>query len=317
MKPLVVITHRIPTPGLEALFERCEVAYPDQICFSPAELMRLAPRARAILAGGPISAELIAAAPQLAIISNYGAGYDRVDVAAATRAGVPVTNIPDATSLATAELTLSLMLCLNRRVAELDRRMRAEGPDTLFGMGRNMGHSLMGRTLGIVGMGHIGRRVAELASLLGMRVIYHNRRPVDGCPYGYRSLEALLEQSDILSLHCPLTDQTRGLIGAAALARMRPAAQIVNTSRGAVIDTQALARALREGRLAGAALDVFSAEPEVPDCLKTLPNVLLTPHIGTNTHEARALMARHAADRILAALDGRRPDNVVNPEIYL
>lgn len=313
LKKTVLITHAIPKPGLEKLNETCRVYYPEHApVFSREETLRLIPECDAVLAGGALTREMIEAAGKLKIISNYGAGYDQVDVDAADEAGVIVTNIPDSTTESTAELAFALMLTARRRIAELDRMLRNGPSRNAFGMGRHMGHNLAGATLGIVGMGRIGGRLAEMARAFGMKVIYHNRRPVPGMEADRRELHELLAEADIVSLNCPLNDSTRGLIGRGELACMKPGAILINTARGAVVDTEALIDALRSGAIAGAGLDVHPNEPEVPDEFLTMENVVLTPHIGTNTHEARRGMAAAAADRILDVLEGRTPPNIVN-----
>lgn len=312
----VLVTHNIPGDGLSELKRRCKVVTPPEgrLAFSREEILQNIADADGVLACAAIDAEMIAAAPKLKIISNYGAGYDRIDTGAAAARGIPVTNIPDDTMQATAELALALLLSLERRVTELDRALRA-GEKGLFVMGQRMGHTLSGKTLGIVGMGHIGGALARMARALGMEVIYHNRRRLppeseQGCRYA--ELDELMERADAISINCPLTPSTRGLIGRRELELMKPDAVIVNTARGGVIDTPALIDALKSGRIAGAALDVFPREPEVPEELLKLDNVVVTPHIGTNAVETRAQMARACADRILDALDGRTPANVVN-----
>ena len=199
----------------------------------------------------------------------------------------------------------------------VNRLMREQAPEALFGMSRaNMGHSLMGRRLGVIGMGHIGRKMADLCAALGMEVAYYARHRRPDAPYSWLPLDELLAGCDVLTLHCPLTEETRGLIGARELALMKPEAVLINTARGAVVDHDALIAALKAGRLAGAGLDVFPQEPHVPQELLELPNVVLMPHYGTNTVEARIAMVEACCERILAALEGKRPPNVVNPEIY-
>ena len=309
----VVITHAIPKPGLERLFEECTVYYPEHVpVYSDEELMKILPECDAVLAGGALTGEMIRSAKRLRIISNYGAGYDRVDVDAADEAGVIVTNIPASTAYSTAELAFVLMLTACRRIAELDRMLRTQPSQNAFGMGRHMGHNLFGATLGIVGMGRIGRTLADMAKAFGMKVIYHNRRKVEGMEESWRELPDLLAEADIVSLNCPLTDETRGLIGKEQFAQMKPGAVLVNTARGGVVDTEALIDALKNGKLGGAGIDVYPNEPEVPDELKSFENVVLTPHIGTNTHEARRGMAAAAAERIFAVRDGKTPENIVN-----
>lgn len=308
----VLITHAIPTDGLQRLYERCRVYYPDGYVFSDEDIMRLIPECDAVLAGGALTREMIAAAKRLKIISNYGAGYDRVDVEAADEAGVIVTNIPDSTTESTAELAFSLMLDVRRRISELDRMTRTMNGTDVFGMGKHMGHNLCGSTLGIIGMGRIGSRMAQMAGAFGMKVIYHNRRKVEGAEEMWRSMDELLAEADIVSLHCPLTGETRGMIDVSALAKMKRGAVLINTARGGVVDTDALIDALRRGHLSGAGLDVYPDEPNVPDVLKQMSNVVLTPHIGTNTYEARRGMAQAAVERILMVMDGKTPPNIVN-----
>ncbi len=309
----VLITHAIPRPGLEGLFDTCRVFYPeDAICFTEEEIMRILPECDAVLAGGAMTREMIAAAPKLRIISNYGAGYDRVDVDAADEMGVIVTNIPDSTTDSTAELAFALMLDARRRIAELDRMLRSEPSERAFGMGRHMGHNLRGSALGIIGMGRIGGRLREMALAFGMKVIYHNRRPIAGLEAEYRALPDLLGEADVISLNCPMTAETQGLIGRAEFMQMKKGAVLINTSRGGVVDTEALIEALESGRLGGAGIDVYPQEPQVPEALKKMENVVLTPHIGTNTYEARKGMAEAAVERILCVRDGVEPPNMVN-----
>lgn len=307
----VLVTHAIPQEGLYKLKESCEVMYPAEGSFSEGEIRERLPLVDAVLAGAAMTAEMIERAPRLKIISNYGAGYDRVDVEAADRCGVIVTNIPDSTADATAELALSLILAVSRRICELDRRLRAYPPEESFGMGTLMGHSLFGNTLGIVGMGRIGARLAEMARVMGMKTAYHNRRRVEGNESEYLPLDQLMASCDVISINCPLTPETRGLISAREIALMKPEAILVNTSRGAVINNEALIGALASGAIRGAGIDVFPDEPHVPEGYLALENVVLTPHVGTNTHEARRLMGEHAALRITEVAAGRIPPNIV------
>ena len=313
----VVMSHRIVEEGLQPLEGRCRVVLPPEGGFDEAALIGELADADALLAAGAVTERMLAAAPRQKIIANHGAGYDRVDVAAASRRGIPVTNIPDATALPTAEMALALLLCLERDMLRVNRLMREQAPEALFGRSRaKMGHSLMGRRLGVIGMGHIGRKMADLCAALGMEVAYYARHRRPDAPYSWLPLDELLAGCDVLTLHCPLTEETRGLIGARELALMKPEAVLINTARGAVVDHDALIAALKAGRLAGAGLDVFPQEPHVPQELLELPNVVLMPHYGTNTVEARIAMVEACCERILAALEGKRPPNVVNPEIY-
>jgi len=312
----VVISHKVMEEGLHALEGNCRIIMPPEGGFTNEQLADELLDADAVLAAGDITQSMLAGAKKLKIISNHGAGYDRIDVAAATRYGIPVTNIPTATAIPTAEMALALLLCLERNMLDINRRLRSEPPENSFGMSREkMGHSLLGRRIGLIGMGHIGQKMAALCDILGMEVVYYarNRRDV---PYTYLPLDELLSTCDVLSLHCPLTDETRSLIGERELQLMKPTSVLINTARGAVVDHDALIDALKNGRLRGAGLDVFPDEPHIPEGLLTLPHVVLMPHSGTNTFEARVGMVEACCERILDALDGKRPKNVVNPEIY-
>lgn len=308
----ILITHGIPTAGLEAL-EGHDIIIPAPLgAYSMDELRALIPDADAVIAGGKLPGDVIRAGKNLRIIANYGAGYDSVDIAAAAECGVPVTNIPDTVTNATAELAIGLMLAVSRRIGEMNLRLRKENSANLFGMGRFMGNTLQGRTLGIIGCGRIGARVAEVAKALGMRVIAHSRRAVPAEVAENCDLPTLLATADVISLHCPSTPETRHLLDAAAFTAMKPGAMVVNTARGAVIDHAALVDALQSGKLAGAGLDVYPDEPRIPAALLAMDNVVCTPHVGANTAQTRADMAAACAAQILDALAGKRPENIVN-----
>ena len=308
----ILITHGIPAEGFAAL-EGHEILIPAPLtAFSMEELAALIPVADAVVAGGKLPGDVIRLGKRLKIIANYGAGYDGVDIRAAAECGVPVTNIPDSVTAATAELAIGLMLAVSRRIGEMNLRLRREPSTALFGMGRYMGMTLQGKTLGVIGLGRIGRSVARMARALGMRVIAHGGRPLDGVGAEMLPLPELLAEADVVSLHCPLKDDTRGLIGADAFAQMKPGAILINTARGAVVDHAALVDALQSGCLAGAGLDVFPEEPAIPAALLAMDNVVCTPHVGSNTAETRARMAGDCAAQILDALAGKRPVNIVN-----
>jgi glyoxylate reductase len=254
--------------------------------------------------GDAVDAALLdRAGPSLRVVANFGVGYDNVDLAAATERGVVVANTPDVLTEATAELTLALLLALLRRVAEGDRLVRRRDPwrlDPTFMLGRG----LRGLRLGIVGMGRIGREVARLAEAHGMEVV----------PVGRGELERLADV-DAVTLHVPLRPETRHLVDAAALARLRPEAVLVNTSRGPVVDEAALVAALEEGRLAGVALDVFEREPNVHPGLLAREDVVLTPHLGSATQEAREAMGMLCVEALRdVLLEGRLPRHALNPE---
>jgi D-3-phosphoglycerate dehydrogenase len=256
-----------------------------------------------------ITASMIDTAPRLKIIAKHGVGVDDIDLAAAAAKGIPVAAAIGANAQSVAELGLALMLSVARATAWLDRRVR-EGH---WDKATHVGSELSGKSLGVVGVGAIGRILISLVEPFRMTIrAYDPYLAGDlGLPGVQRvnSLDALLEASDIVSLHCPLTEETRHLIGAAQLARMRPAAILVNAARGELVDTDALVAALREGRIAGAGLDTFAPEPPPADSpLWSLPNLVATPHIGANTHEARVRMGTQVMQQVLDCLDGRPLD---------
>ena len=263
---------------------------------------------------------LAAAAPRLRVVANYAVGFDNVDLEAATRHGVLVTNTPGVLTDATADLTWALILGVARRLVEGDALLRAgryHGWDPLMLLGAD----LAGKTLGVVGLGKIGRAVARRAAGFDMTVLFHDpalpaHTPVDLGLLSAQpvSLEELLGRADMVTLHAPLTQQTHHLLDARRLALMQPTAYLINTARGPLVDEAALVACLRAGGIAGAALDVYEAEPAVAPGLAELPNVLLLPHLGSATRGARGGMARTAATNAHAVLSGRRPPNLVNPD---
>lgn len=258
----------------------------------------------------PVSNPLLDRAENLELICNLGAGFNNVDVDYARSKGVKVCTTPDAVTQSTAELAITLMACLMRRVAEHDRALR-ERKEACWHYSQLTARSLQGKLLGIVGMGKIGRRVAEMAKVFRMEVIYANRN-TEVLGYERVSLEELLHRADVVSLHVPLCGQNRHLIGRRELAWMKPEAVLVNTSRGPVVDEEALVEALQSGKLSGAALDVFEKEPHVNPALYAMPNVVITPHIGGNTHETLYGMMRDAAAHVRAYVSGETVP-VVNP----
>ena len=247
---------------------------------------------------------LDAAGPQLRIVADYAVGIDNVDLEACRRRGIVVSNTPDVLTETTAELTIAIVLALLRRVAEGDRLIR-RGEDWIWAPNLMLGRGLPGLVLGLVGHGRIGQAVERLARAHGMEVVHHTR--TTGVP-----LEELLASADVVSLHLPLTEESRHLIDAAALARMKPTAVLVNVSRGPIVDEAALVAALTEERIAGAALDVFEREPEVHPGLLGLENVVLVPHLGSATLETRDAMGMLCVDALRAVLiEGRVPPNAV------
>ncbi|MCD6015410.1 MAG: Glyoxylate reductase [Geminicoccaceae bacterium] len=306
------ITRELPGPALDRLRVAHEVeVWPERVPPPRAELERGAAAAEGLLSllTDSVDAELIAAAPRLLAISNYAVGTDNVDVDAATARGIPVGNTPDVLTDSTADLAVALMLAGARRLAEGERSVRA-GEWRTWEPARMLGRDLNRATVGIVGAGRIGRTVARRLEGFECRVMLAGR--------GDRAaLEVLLSESDFVTIHCPLTPETRGLIGAAELGAMKRTAWLVNTARGPIVDHVALERALREGRIAGAAVDVTDPEPLPADHpLLTAANLLVVPHIGSATHRTREAMAEIAVDNLLAALAGERMPHCVNPEVY-
>ena len=273
------------------------------------QLESILPQVEAIIATGPVNSALIAKALSLKCIVANGAGYDDIDIAAATACGVPVYNIPGPTTHPTAELALTLMLTLSRRVSELDRKLRkppAVHPE-LFATGANPGHTLEGKQLGIIGFGRIGKDLSRMAKALRMEVVYTNHRKLETITeYGihYSSFENLLKTSDVISVNCPLTMDTRKMIDRDAFLKMKKNVILINTSRGAVIDQEQMIKFLEAGRIAGAALDVFPNEPIIHPKLLKMDNVVLTPHIGTNTPETRTQMANEIIRVVRAVCNG-------------
>ncbi len=318
MKKTILIQYAIPQEGLKELSQSYHIIYPDKDFFTEEELIEQIPNCEALLSifSQPVSAKLINAGKKLEIISNYGVGYNNIDVEAATKQGVIVCNTPDSVCEPTAELCLSLILSLSRRVAEFNHRLRTEA-DFKWGVMRNLGQTLRGRTLGIIGLGKIGKSVAIKAQAFGMKVIYNNRNQFPTkeeieLNIEYKSFENLLQSSDIISLNCPLTESTHYLIGEKEFAMMKPSACIINTARGQVINEQALVDALEKGRIAGAGLDVFENEPHINKQLLTLNNVVLVPHIGSACIESRIEMATEASQNICHYWEKGKSKNQVN-----
>jgi glyoxylate reductase len=257
---------------------------------------------------------LDAAGDQLRIVANHAVGYDNVDVEACSRRGVVVSNTPDVLTAATAELAVALMLDVTRRVTEGDRLLRARTP-WIWAPTFMLGGTLRGRLLGIVGLGRIGREVARLADALGMQVAYTRPSGPDAdVSWEYLGFDELVAHADVISIHCPLTPETRHLFGADTLRAMKRSAYVVNTARGPVVDEAALADALRSGEIAGAGLDVFEREPEVHERLLGCENVVLAPHLGSATDETREAMGMLCVSALHAVLlEDRVPENALNP----
>ena len=323
MKPLILLTHPLPSDWISILDGKVElIVSPDEKPGWAANLLEVLPRADGILSllTTRIDATLLEKTPHLRVVSNMAVGVDNIDINACTKRGIPVGNTPGAMTDATADLTMSLLLAAARKLPESARDAR-EGRWQTWSPTGWLGADLRGATLGIIGLGKIGRAVAERARGFGLRLVYWEPTdsPENEAQTGarYVSFDELLSTSDFVTLHCPLNESTRGLIGESALRKMKPTAILINAARGPVVDTPALTRALSEGWIASAALDVTDPEPLPPThALYSLPNCFILPHIGSATHGTRKRMAEMACENLLAGLEGRRLPNCVNPEVY-
>lgn len=303
MKPRVLLTRKLPSSVVARLEASCEVERYDGEGNMPHDVLasRIVDKHGLIsLITDSVDRALVAAATELRVIANVGVGYNNIDVAAARERGIVVTNTPDILTDATADFTMALILAVTRRLGEGERLIRRRqwkgwALDQLLGM------QLGGKQLGVIGFGRIGRAVAARAAAFGM-TIAHTSRKGDGMP-----LDRLLSTSDVVSLHVPLTPETRHLIGQPELARMKRTAYLVNTTRGPVVDESALTWALKNRLIAGAALDVYEREPEIEPELLALENVVLAPHLGSATSETRTAMADLAARNAIAVLSGNPP----------
>jgi lactate dehydrogenase-like 2-hydroxyacid dehydrogenase len=322
--PRIVVTRRIPEPALDLLRAADADLWvsPEDRPLETAELHEAVAGADSVVSllhDEVDAAFLDAAGPQLRSVSNVAVGYDNIDVPEATRRGVLITNTPGVLTEATADIAMGLVLMATRRLGEGERLIRSRTPWSwhMFFM---LGTGLQEKTMGIVGLGGIGQAVARRARAFGMRIAYASRSPAD--PDVEAELEAermplerLLAEADVVSLHLPLSDETRHLIDAAALRQMKPTAYLINTARGPVVDEAALVDALRDGEIAGAGLDVFEREPEVHPGLLELENAVLVPHLGSATQETRTAMGELAARNALAVSGGKEPLTPVNPEV--
>ncbi len=322
-KPRVFVTRRIPEKGLEVIRDFCDAdLWLNELPPTREELLQHVRGVDGLLClltdkiGGEVMDE---AGPQLKVISNHAVGFDNIDVNAATARRIPVGNTPDVLTDATADFAFALMMAVARRIPEgvryvHDGKWKTWGPMTLLGV------DIKGATLGLVGFGRIGKAVARRALGFDMHVIYYDpsekgRDPdIKAAPVDF---ETLLEESDFISLHTPLTPDTRGLIDSQALAKMKPSAVLVNTARGPIVDPDALYEALKEKRIFGAGLDVTDPEPILLDSpLLTLDNVIVVPHIASASKTSRDQMAWMAAKNLVAGLRGERLPNCVNPQVY-
>lgn len=327
MKPKVFVTRQIPREGLNLISEYYEVEVWDYYTPPPREaLLKKIKEIDALvsLLTDRVDRELLDHAARLRMIAQYAVGYDNIDVESATRRGIYVTNTPGVLTDATADLAWALLLATARRIVEADRFVR-EGDYWRTGTGWHpmmmLGYHVTGKTLGIIGMGRIGQAVAKRAKGFEMRILYYQRHRLPEelereLNAKYVDLDTLLRESDFVTIHVPLTKETYHMIGERQLRLMKPTAILVNTARGAVVDTEILVRALKEGWIAAAGLDVFEEEPLSPDHpLTQLNNVVLAPHIGSATHETRRKMAEIVAQNLIAFYKGEVPPNLVNKEV--
>jgi glyoxylate reductase len=323
MKPKIFVTRRLPERAMTFLDENFSVtSNPFDRVLTRQELLDgvIGQDGLLPLLTDRIDSEVMdKAGPQLKIIANYAVGFNNIDIPAATARKIPVTNTPGVLTDTTADLTMALLLAVARRIVESDVYTRAgkyEGWAPLLYVGTDVHH----KTLGLMGFGRIGMAVAKRALGFDMNILYHDEGPVDpemAKQFGARGVdrETLLRESDFISLHVPLTPGTHHLMGPKEFSLMKSSAFIINTSRGEVIDEQALAEALEKKEIAGAALDVYEKEPEIAPGLKAMPNVILLPHIGSASLETRTKMGMMAAENLVAYFKGQKPPNCLNPEV--
>ena len=322
MRDRVMVTRRFDSDALDPLRDACEVRYCDEDAVLPrGDLLDAVAEVKGLVCTvtDRIDGELLDRAPKLKVVSTVSVGYDHLDIKAATARGVLLTNTPDVLTETTADLTFGLILAAARRIVEGDRLLR-EGRSTQWNFMGFLGQDVHGKVLGILGLGRIGRAVARRARGFQMRVLYHNPRRLpdereDELGVTWVDRDTLMRESDFLSLHVPLNPGTRHCISTADLSKMKPTAILINASRGPVVDEEALLNALESGRIAGAGLDVYEREPQVTPGLLRLPQAVLTPHVGSATVETRRKMTERAVYNCLEALRGRRPPDLLNPEV--
>ncbi|MBI5109596.1 MAG: D-glycerate dehydrogenase [Rhodocyclales bacterium] len=323
MKPRILVAREVFPEVIDRLQEHFEVDdnQADLVLGGEGLKARLADKAGALTAAtDPVTAEVIAAAPGLKAICNFAVGYNNIDLAACTRAGVVATNTPGVLDDTTADLAWALLMATARRLPAAERWLRNgewKGWQFIQWLGSDIHHA----TLGILGMGRIGQAVARRGAGFEMKVIYHNRTrlPADkeaACRARWVDKDTLLREADFLVLVLPYSPATHHIIGAAELALMKPTAHLINIARGGIVDDEALISALRQRRLSGAGLDVFEGEPKFNPGFLELDNVALAPHIGSSSRATRMAMAMTAADNLIAALSGQRPPNLLNPDAW-
>lgn len=318
----ILVTRKIPGKALEKLGDHEVVTWEFDRVMAPQEILEYGASAQAVLTllTDRWTSEMMDSFPNLKIIANYAVGFDNIDVLAATERGIIVTNTQaEEISESVAEFTWTLLLALSRRMVE-GHEFAVKGAYKGWEPDIFLGRDIYGKTLGIVGLGRIGSMVARRAAGFKMKVLYNSNSKSEETEkelgIEYRELDSLLAESDYVTLHVPLNDETNHLINEDSLAKMKSGSYLINTARGGVVDEHALADALRSGQLSGAALDVHEAEPQMNPELMQMENVILTPHIASATVEVREKMTEQAADAILKVLAGEKPENLVNPEVW-
>jgi glyoxylate reductase len=307
-RPRVLVTRRIPSSALTRLEDACDVELFSRGDLPHEELIARVAGKHALLSvvTDSIDRAVLEAGRDLKIVSTIAVGYNNIDIAAARERGIVVTNTPDVLTESTADLTWSLILGVMRRIVEGDRLVR-RGQWKGFALDFMLGSDLRGKQLGVVGFGRIGQAVAARAPAFGMRVAYTGRGPKPGVAGEFMPLDRLLSTSDIVSLHCPLTPETRHLINQTTLARMKRSAYLISAARGPIVEEAALVWALENRLIAGAALDVYEQEPEIHKGLLAFENVVLSPHLGSSAIETRTTMIQLAVQNIIAVLSGHPP----------
>ncbi len=310
----ILMTYDMFRDGFTELEQRYEVTFPKGRDYTYEEVFNMIPEYEILcpMFNFPVDARLIDNAAKLKLIANYAVGYNNIDVAYALEKGITIANTPDPVIAPTANLALGLMIDAARRITECDRKLRAEGENMKVSILENMGTQISGKILGIFGMGRIGKALAKRARACGMEVVYHNRRQLyveeeTKLNVTYVSFEELLSKSDFISLNAPYTPETHHIIDEKALSTMKPSCILINTARGALIDEYALVNALKYGVIRSAGLDVFEfGDHPLPELIK-LGNIVMTPHIGTQTSSARFEMAQAVSNNIIGFIEGDRP----------
>lgn len=310
----VLVTYDMFREGFTELEKLYDVTFPEERDFTYDEVYEMIPEYDVLCSmfDFPVNKKLIDNAPKLKLVSNYAVGYNNIDVAYCLEKGVTVTNTPGPVTAPTANIALGLMLDVARRITECDRKLRQQGKQMKVGVLENLGIPIDGKTLGIIGMGRIGRALAKRALACNMNIIYHNRHRLDteyeeSLNARYVSKEELLAQSDFVSVNAPYMPETYHIIGEKELKQMKPSAVLINTSRGPLVDEHALVKALKDGTIHGAGLDVFEFGDHPLSELLELDNVVLTPHIGTQTYETRVIMAQTVCNNVIGFIEGDRP----------